>query len=117
MANPYNATSDNAKEKAGTSARDAQDDIETLRREVSKLTQQLAEMASQKGSEVWEKTKSNLDGVIAGAEAKGQEAVDAVRDVSDNVVKAIDKSLKDRPYTTLALALGFGFLFGATWRR
>ena len=49
--------------------------------------------------------------------AKGQEAVEAVRDVGDNVVDAIDESLKKRPYTTLAIAAAIGFLFGATWRR
>ena len=31
--------------------------------------------------------------------------------------RAIDGSLKSRPYTTLALALGLGFLFGVTWSR
>ena len=41
----------------------------------------------------------------------------AVREVGDTMVDAIDESLKKRPYTTLALALGIGFLFGATWRR
>ena len=34
------------------------------------------------------------------------EAVDAVREVGDNMVDAIDESLKRRPYTTLALAVG-----------
>jgi ElaB/YqjD/DUF883 family membrane-anchored ribosome-binding protein len=47
----------------------------------------------------------------------GMEAVGAVREVGDNVVDAIDESLRRRPYTTLALAAGIGFLFGATWRR
>src|SRR5215469_4280467 len=37
--------------------------------------------------------------------------------VSDKVVEAVDESIKNRPYTTLAMALGLGFLFGATWRR
>ena len=40
-----------------------------------------------------------------------------MREVGDNMVDAIDELLKPRPYTTLALALGIGFLFGATWRR
>jgi len=40
-----------------------------------------------------------------------------VRAVGDNLVNAVDDSLKKRPYTTLALAIGIGFLFGATWRR
>jgi ElaB/YqjD/DUF883 family membrane-anchored ribosome-binding protein len=54
---------------------------------------------------------------MSDAGAKGQEAVDAVREVGDNMLDAIDESLKKRPYTTLALAVGIGFLFGATWRR
>jgi ElaB/YqjD/DUF883 family membrane-anchored ribosome-binding protein len=55
--------------------------------------------------------------VVSDVSAKGQDAVDAVREVGDNMVDAIDQSLKHRPYTTLALAVGIGFLFGATWRR
>jgi ElaB/YqjD/DUF883 family membrane-anchored ribosome-binding protein len=45
------------------------------------------------------------------------EAVAAVREVRDNLAQAIDKSLVERPYTTLAMALGFGFLLGALWAR
>ena len=54
---------------------------------------------------------------VSDAGDKGREAVDAVREVGDNMAHAIDESLKTRPYTTLALAVGIGFLFGATWRR
>ena len=54
---------------------------------------------------------------VSDAGAKGQEAVEAVREVGDTLLEAIDESLKKRPYTTLALAVGIGFLFGATWRR
>jgi ElaB/YqjD/DUF883 family membrane-anchored ribosome-binding protein len=37
--------------------------------------------------------------------------------VSDNFVEAIDESLANRPYTTLAIVAATGFFFGATWRR
>jgi ElaB/YqjD/DUF883 family membrane-anchored ribosome-binding protein len=30
---------------------------------------------------------------------------------------AIDQSLRDRPYTTLLLAVGIGFVLGALWAR
>ena len=88
-----------------------------LRDDVAKLTQQLSDIVSSRGNAVWQKAKSNLGGVLSDAESKGMEAVDAVRDVGDNMIEAIDESLKKRPYTTLALAVGIGFLFGATWRR
>ena len=58
-----------------------------------------------------------VEGVIADVRDQGKEAVEAVADVRDNMQTAIDRSLKDRPYTTLALAVGCGFLLGALWAR
>ena len=55
--------------------------------------------------------------MVSDAQEKGREVIDAARDVTDNFVDAIDKSIKDRPYTTLALFAVVGFLLGATWRR
>jgi ElaB/YqjD/DUF883 family membrane-anchored ribosome-binding protein len=96
---------------------DVQSDLEALRNDVSRLSSQLGEILTSRGSVAWSRAKSNLGGVVSDASAKGQEAVDAVREVGDNMLDAIDESLKKRPYTTLALAVGIGFLFGATWRR
>jgi hypothetical protein len=45
------------------------------------------------------------------------EVIDGVRDVRDNLAAAIDKSLERRPYSTLLLAIGLGFLLGAIWAR
>jgi hypothetical protein len=52
-------------------------------------------------------TRSNVRSVVGDAQDKGREAVQAVSEVRDNVAVAIDKSLKRRPYTTLALTLAF----------
>lgn len=102
---------------ASAAAGDIQSDLESLRDDVAKLTQQLAAMVTSRGNQVWQRAKSSVEGVITDAEAKGMEAVGAVREVGDNVVDAIDESLKKRPYTTLALAAAIGFVFGAMWRR
>jgi ElaB/YqjD/DUF883 family membrane-anchored ribosome-binding protein len=45
------------------------------------------------------------------------EVIDGVREVRDNIADAIDKSVEQRPYTTLLLAIGLGFLIGALWTR
>jgi ElaB/YqjD/DUF883 family membrane-anchored ribosome-binding protein len=60
-------------------------------------------------------THLKVRGVVSEAQDKGKEAVAGVREVSDNVANAIDKSLKKRPYTTLLMAAGVGFLLGAIW--
>ena len=102
---------------ASAASGDVQADLEALRSDVARLASQVTDIFSSKGNAAWSRAKSNIEGVMSDATAKGQEAVDAVREVGDNVVDAIDESLKKRPYTTLALAVGIGFLFGATWRR
>jgi ElaB/YqjD/DUF883 family membrane-anchored ribosome-binding protein len=98
-------------------AGDIQDDLMALRDEVAKITQQIANIVAARGGATWRKARSNVEGVLMETQDKCMEAVDAVRDIGDNMLDALDESLKKRPYTTLTLALGIGFLFGATWRR
>ena len=102
---------------ASAASGDIQADLEALRNDVARLANQITDIFSSKGDAAWSRTRANVEGVMSDVTAKGQEAVDAVREVGDNMVDAIDESLKKRPYTTLALAVGIGFLFGATWRR
>jgi ElaB/YqjD/DUF883 family membrane-anchored ribosome-binding protein len=106
-----------ADQAASAGARNIQADLVSLRDEVARLTHQIADIFAAKGTASWQRAKSDLDGVISDAGEKGREAIGAVRAVGDNVVDAVDKSLKQRPYTALALAVGLGFLFGAVWRR
>jgi ElaB/YqjD/DUF883 family membrane-anchored ribosome-binding protein len=74
-----------------------------------------------KGAEVFRDAKANVESMISDAGdyagKKGQEAMDNVRGVGDTLAVAIEKSVMTRPYTTLALAVAAGFLFGATLRR
>jgi ElaB/YqjD/DUF883 family membrane-anchored ribosome-binding protein len=95
---------------ASDASEDLQADLKALRDDVTRLAQQIADIFAAKGNAAWGRARASV------GEA-GQEAVDAVSEVSDNMIDAIDKSLAERPYTTLALALGIGFFFGATWRR
>src|ERR1700736_5679832 len=100
---------------AAAAAGDIQDDLAALRDDVARLTRQIANIVAARGGATWRKARSNVEGVISEAQDKGKDAVDAVREVGDNMIAALDESLKKRPHTTLALALAIGFLFGATW--
>jgi ElaB/YqjD/DUF883 family membrane-anchored ribosome-binding protein len=124
ISNTIRDTAKNAKDAgreagqaASAGARDIQADLVGLRDDVARLTHQIAAIFAAKGTASWQRAKSDLDGVISDAGEKGREAIGAVREVGDNLVDAVDKSLKQRPYTALALAAGLGFLFGAIWRR
>jgi len=105
------------KKAAGEASGDIQSDLQALRDDFAKLAEQVGEILGTKGSAAWQKARSSVDDMVAGAQDTGREAVDAMREVSDNFVEAIDDSIKTRPYTTLAIAAAIGFFFGATWRR
>jgi ElaB/YqjD/DUF883 family membrane-anchored ribosome-binding protein len=102
---------------ASDASGDIQSDLQTLREDFSKLAEQVGSIVSDTGNAAWKHAKASVDGVVSDAGVKGREAVGAMREVSDNVVEAIDESLKTRPYTTLAVAAGLGFLIGAIVRR
>jgi hypothetical protein len=81
-----------AGQAASAGARDIQADLLGLRDDVARLTHQIADIFA--GTASWQRAKSDLDGVISDAGEKGREAIGVVREVGDNVVDAVDKSLK-----------------------
>ena len=105
------------KQAANEASGDIQADLQALRDDFARLADQVSAILGTKGSAAWQRARSSVDDIVAGAQDTGREAVGAMREVSDNFVDAIDESIKTRPYTTLAIVAGLGFLFGATWRR
>ena len=59
----------------------------------------------------------NVEAAVENLQDQGREAVKAAREVRDRMADAVDKSVQDRPYTTLLLAVGLGFLVGTIWGR
>ena len=106
---------DNATQAEGTS--DIEHELDSLREDVAKLASQLADVLAMRGDAMWRKARAKVDGAMSDAQDKGAEAADAVREIGDNFIEAIDKSLKQRPYAMLAVTIGVGFLLGALWRR
>jgi ElaB/YqjD/DUF883 family membrane-anchored ribosome-binding protein len=102
---------------AGAASGDLQKDLQMLRDDFGRLAQQVADIVANRGNAAWQRARSGVDGAMSDAQDKGQQAVDAMREISDKFVETVDESIKNRPYTTLAIAVGLGFLFGSTWRR
>src|SRR5579862_1876726 len=102
---------------ASAASSDIQKDLQALRDDLSRLAEQVGEIVAAKGNAAWRRAKTSVDGVVSDAQDRGREAAHAVRDVSDNFVDAVDESIKNRPYATLALVAAVGFFFGAAWRR
>ena len=102
---------------AAEASANAQSDLQSLRDDFSRLAEQVADILANRGNAAWQRAKVSVDDAVSGAQETGQDAADALREVSDHFVEAVDESIRTRPYTTLAIAAGLGFLFGMAWRR
>ena len=113
-----------AKSGNGVTPSDIEDQMRVIRDDISELTQQMADLIDQTKDEAMaqvktqaRRAKATADSALSDMQDKGRETVDAFREVADTFGDAIDDSLKRRPYATLAIVAGLGFLLGAAWRR
>ena len=113
-----------AKSGNGTTAADVEQQLDVIRGDITELTQQVANLVTQIKDDAMAQVKSqarraqaSVDGALSDMQDKGREAVDSFREVADTFGDAVEDSLKRRPYATLAIVAGIGFLFGAAWRR
>jgi ElaB/YqjD/DUF883 family membrane-anchored ribosome-binding protein len=76
---------------------------------------------SGKASEIKDKATDQFKKVADRVEGLASDAVDQLRDtgageVAGNIKGAVDKSVKDQPMATLAMAAAVGFVLGALWK-
>lgn len=71
-----------------------------------------ADDLADKASNLAEKTGERLQDLAD----QGRQATEQFQVVADNFKTAVDKSVKDQPLTTLAIAAGIGFVIGALWK-
>ncbi len=71
-----------------------------------------ADGLADKASNLAEKTGEKIQDLAD----QGRQATEQFQVVADNFKTAVDKSVKDQPLTTLAIAAGIGFVIGALWK-
>ena len=93
------------------------------RRAVEQGTRDAASDIASKASEYADKAGKTFDSAVQSAENtarqvadSGREASERVNQVAGNMKTAINKSVKDQPLTTLAMAAAAGFVIGALWK-
>jgi ElaB/YqjD/DUF883 family membrane-anchored ribosome-binding protein len=100
---------------------DIQRDMKALRDDLAKLAGQVSELLSAGGSEAMAGLKERMhrvqDGLDETMSDMGERGREALSDVSEHLSEALQESIEQHPMTTIALAVGLGFLFGTAWRR
>jgi ElaB/YqjD/DUF883 family membrane-anchored ribosome-binding protein len=69
-----------------------------------------------KAAEFSDRVAEQVESTVSDIAQRGREASRSVREVTDNFGTALDRSLEKQPMTTLAMAVGVGFILGALWK-
>jgi ElaB/YqjD/DUF883 family membrane-anchored ribosome-binding protein len=69
-----------------------------------------------KAADQFSKVADQTEGVANRLAEHGREAGERMQEVSGNMKRALDTSLKDQPMATLAIAAVVGFVIGAIWK-
>jgi ElaB/YqjD/DUF883 family membrane-anchored ribosome-binding protein len=76
-----------------------------------------AASADEIGGAAFRDARASVEEAMADVSERGREALQGVREVRDTFASALLESVETRPYATLAVVAGIGFLAGAIWRR
>jgi ElaB/YqjD/DUF883 family membrane-anchored ribosome-binding protein len=80
-----------------------------------KATDQFEKLAD-KATDQFKHIADRAESVANRVSEQGREAGERVQEVAGNFKGAVDRSVKDQPMATLAMAAVLGFVLGALWK-
>jgi ElaB/YqjD/DUF883 family membrane-anchored ribosome-binding protein len=88
-------------------------DIEQLKADIAKLTEQLRET----GQHSYGAARRAASEGVEQLRAKGEEAIENLKAGANDLEQQISDSVREKPLTSLAIAAGVGYLFALLARR
>lgn len=93
-----------------------EDTARGVMQDVSEKASELAEKAGQKVGQQVDKAMENAEYAARSVADGSRDASERVTEVAGNLKTAVNKSVRDQPMATLAVAAGLGFVLGALWK-
>jgi ElaB/YqjD/DUF883 family membrane-anchored ribosome-binding protein len=101
-----------------------QKDVEAVKNAISALTNQVSDAlntfagtAEKQARRGYKQARSNVDAAVSDFTKRGGAALDAAHEAANTLEESLEDAIQRRPLATVGLAIGLGFLIGATWRR
>jgi ElaB/YqjD/DUF883 family membrane-anchored ribosome-binding protein len=99
-------------------------DVTAVKNDIAALTDQITEAlnsfagtAKSQARRGYKQARANVDAALDEASERGGAVMDAAQDAAASLEETLEDVITQRPLATVGLALGLGFLIGATWRR
>jgi ElaB/YqjD/DUF883 family membrane-anchored ribosome-binding protein len=99
-------------------------DVTAVKSDIAALTDQITDAintfagtASKQAKRGYKQARANVDSTMNEMSERGGAMMDAAQDAAHSIEETLEDVVTQRPLATVGLALGLGFLIGATWRR
>jgi ElaB/YqjD/DUF883 family membrane-anchored ribosome-binding protein len=99
-------------------------DVAAVKNDISALTDQITDAlnsfagtAGKQARRGYKQARANVDSAVDDISERGGAMMDAAHDAASSIEETLEDVITQRPLATVGLALGLGFLIGATWRR
>jgi ElaB/YqjD/DUF883 family membrane-anchored ribosome-binding protein len=99
-------------------------DVAAVKNDISALTDQITDVlnsfagtAKKQARRGYKEARANVDSAVDDMSERGSAMMDAAQDAASSFEETLEDVITQRPLATVGLALGLGFLIGATWRR
>jgi ElaB/YqjD/DUF883 family membrane-anchored ribosome-binding protein len=94
-----------------------QNDISALADQITDALNTFAGSARKQARRGYKNARANVDSVVDDLSERSGAMMGAAQDAAASVEETLENVITERPLATVGLALGLGFLIGATWRR
>ena len=92
-------------------------DISTLTEQITDALNAFAGSAGKQARRGYKEARTNVDSAFDDMSERGSAMMDSAYDAASSIEESLEDVITQRPLATVGIALGIGFLIGATWRR
>ena len=99
-------------------------DVAAVKNDIAALTEQITDAlnsfagtAQKQARRGYKQARANVDSAVDDLSERSGAVLDAAQDAASTIEETLEDVITQRPLATVGLALGIGFLIGATWRR
>jgi len=111
------ATEENLQERLEKDVAAVKHDISALTDQITDALNSFAGTAQKQARRGYKQARANVDTAVDDLSERGGAMMDAAQDAAHSIEETLEEVIQTRPLATVGLALGLGFLIGATWRR
>ncbi|MCO5130658.1 MAG: DUF883 domain-containing protein [Xanthobacteraceae bacterium] len=99
-------------------------ELAAVKNDITQLTERIGEALNALSGEAasqarrgYRQARRGINSVLSDAQAQGSATMEAAQSAAASIEESAEEAIRERPLTTLAVALGVGFLIGMAWRR